>query len=201
MDISAAAGRLLDERDDRPQSAEGWTAVPKPFPSGFSNECVFGEDWYLGCEGYGLRLLPGPTVQFCWGADQSSSCTYGPYTAPVGPWTNVAASYDGTTARIYVNGAQVGSGNPGVFAGPLNTGQGLVIGNLPQGNLPYTGGIDDVRIYNRTLSDDEIAAGAQALPSSKDQCKTGSFDAWGAFKNQGDCVSNVTTGGKNGPGL
>lgn len=27
LDISAAAGRLLDERDDRAQSAEGWTAV------------------------------------------------------------------------------------------------------------------------------------------------------------------------------
>ena len=164
-----------------------------------SNECAFGDDWYLGCEGYGLRLLPGPTLQFCWGADQASSCTYAPFTAPLGAWANVAASYDGVNSRLYVDGTLLGVGAPGGFAGPLNTMQGVVIGNIPQGNLPFTGGIDDVRIFNRTLSDSEIAAAAQALPGSKDQCKQDLFAAWGAFKNQGDCVSFVASGGRNRP--
>jgi hypothetical protein len=38
------------------------------------------------------------------------------------------------------------------------------------------------------------------LPTSKDECKNGGWQTFGVFKNQGDCVSFVTTGGKNPPG-
>jgi hypothetical protein len=37
------------------------------------------------------------------------------------------------------------------------------------------------------------------LPTSKEQCKTGGWQAFGVFKNQGDCVSFVATGGRNQP--
>jgi glucuronoarabinoxylan endo-1,4-beta-xylanase len=39
------------------------------------------------------------------------------------------------------------------------------------------------------------------LPTSKDQCKNGGWKNFTnpAFKNQGDCVSFVATGGKNLP--
>jgi hypothetical protein len=36
-------------------------------------------------------------------------------------------------------------------------------------------------------------------PTSKDQCKNGGWRTFGIFKNQGDCVSFVATGGKNQP--
>ena len=38
-----------------------------------------------------------------------------------------------------------------------------------------------------------------SLPTSKDQCKHGGWQTFGVFKNQGDCVSFVATGGKNQP--
>jgi hypothetical protein len=38
-----------------------------------------------------------------------------------------------------------------------------------------------------------------ALPANKDQCKNGGWQSYGVFKNQGDCVSFVATGGKNPP--
>jgi hypothetical protein len=41
---------------------------------------------------------------------------------------------------------------------------------------------------------------APSLPISKDQCKNAGWRAFGVFKNQGDCVSFVATGGKNPPG-
>jgi hypothetical protein len=44
-----------------------------------------------------------------------------------------------------------------------------------------------------------IVHDAQALPTSKDQCKKGGWKTYGVFKNQGDCVSFVATGGKNPP--
>jgi hypothetical protein len=41
---------------------------------------------------------------------------------------------------------------------------------------------------------------APPVPTSKDQCKMGGWQAFGIFKNQGDCVSFVATGGHNPPG-
>jgi hypothetical protein len=38
-----------------------------------------------------------------------------------------------------------------------------------------------------------------ALPTTKDECKDGGWQSFGVFKNQGDCVSFVATGGKNPP--
>jgi hypothetical protein len=38
-----------------------------------------------------------------------------------------------------------------------------------------------------------------ALPTTKDECKDGGWQSFDVFKNQGDCVSFVTTGGKNPP--
>jgi hypothetical protein len=36
-------------------------------------------------------------------------------------------------------------------------------------------------------------------PTSKEDCKKDGWQAYGIFKNQGDCVSYVATGGKNRP--
>ncbi len=41
---------------------------------------------------------------------------------------------------------------------------------------------------------------AQIFPMTKDECKNDGFERFGIFKNQGDCVSYVATGGTNTPG-
>jgi hypothetical protein len=41
---------------------------------------------------------------------------------------------------------------------------------------------------------------AAALPTSKAQCKNNGWRDFGVFKNQGDCVSFVASGGRNPPG-
>jgi parallel beta-helix repeat protein len=46
----------------------------------------------------------------------------------------------------------------------------------------------------------EFALDARALLASADQCKNGGWQSFGVFKNQGDCVSFVATGGKNAAG-
>jgi hypothetical protein len=46
---------------------------------------------------------------------------------------------------------------------------------------------------------DIVVVDAPALPTSKDQCKKGGWQDFGVFKNQGDCVSFVETGGTNPP--
>jgi hypothetical protein len=46
---------------------------------------------------------------------------------------------------------------------------------------------------------DIVVVDAPGLPTSKDQCTNGDWRNFPGFKNQGDCVSFVATGGKNPP--
>jgi hypothetical protein len=49
------------------------------------------------------------------------------------------------------------------------------------------------------LSGDIVVTDAQPFPTSKAECKNGGWRTFPGFKNQGDCVSFVTTGGKSPP--
>jgi len=73
---------------------------------------------------------------------------------PLNTWTHLAVTHDGTTLRLYVNGAQVGSR---AVAGSLLTSSGAlrIGGNSIWGEF-FQGSIDEVRIYNRALSPGEI---------------------------------------------
>jgi hypothetical protein len=73
---------------------------------------------------------------------------------PLNVWTHLAGTFDGTTLRLYVNGALVAT-NAGSL-GPT-TSASLLIGG--SGDCATTDGlIDEVEIYNRALSDAEVAA-------------------------------------------
>jgi hypothetical protein len=71
-------------------------------------------------------------------------------------WTHLAATYDGTALRLYVNGVQVSSLN---VAGsmPSSTGALKLGGNAVWGEW-FKGKIDDVRVYARALTAGEIQA-------------------------------------------
>jgi hypothetical protein len=49
------------------------------------------------------------------------------------------------------------------------------------------------------LSGDLVVVDAPPLPTSSDQCKNGGWRNFPGFKNEGDCVSFVATGGRNQP--
>ncbi len=67
---------------------------------------------------------------------------------PLNTWSHLAATYDGATMRLYVNGVQVASA---AQTGPIaNSSQPLTIGSN------WSGLIDEVRIYNRALSAGQI---------------------------------------------
>jgi hypothetical protein len=93
------------------------------------------------------------------GAGRDTS-TAGTAALPANKWSHVAATFDGGTLRIYVNGALVGSkalgGSLAVGSGPLKIGGNAVWGEW------FKGLIDDVRVYNRALSTADIAADMNA---------------------------------------
>ena len=72
-----------------------------------------------------------------------------------GAWQHVAATFDGTAHRLYVDGALQGEA-----PGPLRFDPDLHvrIGMKGSGEFPFKGLIDDVRIYSRALSAEEVKA-------------------------------------------
>ena len=77
----------------------------------------------------------------------------------------LAATYDGTTIRLYVNGVQ----EAGNLAGPAaitTNNLALGIGAQADGTSKLQGAMDDVLLYNTALSASEIAALAGAAPGN-----------------------------------
>jgi len=85
------------------------------------------------------------------GSSQSVTGTTGLAT---NTWTHIAVTYDGTTLRFFVNGTQVNSksysGNMYTTTSPLKIGGNAVWGEY------FAGQIDEIRIYNRALTQSEI---------------------------------------------
>ena len=78
----------------------------------------------------------------------------GPNALTLNTWAHLAATYDGATVRLYVNGVQVASraqtGAIVTSANPLQIGGDSIYGQY------FAGRIDEARIYNRALSVTEI---------------------------------------------
>jgi hypothetical protein len=75
---------------------------------------------------------------------------------PLNAWTHLAATYDRTTLRLYVNGAQAGTRS---LTGNLRTSTGVLrIGGNGVWGEWFAGLIDEVRVYNRALTAAEIQA-------------------------------------------
>ena len=74
-----------------------------------------------------------------------------------GAWTHLAATYDGTTLRLFVNGVQAAANAE--RSGPLTPGDGaLTIGGNEMWQEWFAGRIDEVRVYDRPLTAAEVAA-------------------------------------------
>ncbi|MDX2023873.1 MAG: LamG domain-containing protein [Deltaproteobacteria bacterium] len=82
---------------------------------------------------------------------------------PLNTWTHVAVTYDGITAVLYTNGQKTFSSavvaempperGPVIVGGDINSASGV--------SELFVGSLDEVRIYNRVLSDAEIAGVAK----------------------------------------
>lgn len=123
--------------------------------------------WTVTNRGYDLSTntgVSGPVVEFRLGS--AGSC--GGYTTlvstdelPIGEWVHVAGVYDPSNAlRIYINGTMVAEDTTGIPAASCgDSNQEVFVGCRPDGTCSgFDGGVDDIRIYSRALTDDDITA-------------------------------------------
>lgn len=98
-----------------------------------------------------LNLTSAGNFRLQWAGDSVTSSA----TVPLGTWTHLAATYDGTNVRLYMNGQLITTNaksiNWGTFTGALT------IGYSPIGTTEYFDGkLFDVRLYNTNLTDEQV---------------------------------------------
>jgi hypothetical protein len=135
---------------------EGWV-----FPYGFGSPMtIVSKDDGSSSREYLLNLITSGAGQPVFRAHigLSSGFQYidGTRAIPTNTWTHVAMVYDGSSLSIYVNGAlDVTAGAHGLIsATPLP----LLIGAAGPAAWPFTGLIDELSLYRRGLSSEEVAS-------------------------------------------
>lgn len=130
--------------------------------------------------------------------DDSDTGHPGNTTLQTNRWYHVAATWDGTDVRIYVNGVPDNT-LPDTFTSPLTTSnQALYIGGRTTADR-FHGLLDDVRVYNFALTADNIttlATGASGFTDvsvctgfaqqTTNSYHSGSAAHWGDLDNDGD---------------
>ena len=94
---------------------------------------------------------------------------YGPSAVPINTWTHLAGTYDAVNGQsLYLNGVQVAhstnTGSMVISTGPLRFGGNSIFGEF------FLGTIDDVRVYNRALSQPEIQADMNTPVGTEGAC-------------------------------
>jgi len=75
----------------------------------------------------------------------------------LGTWNHIAFTYDGNTEEFYLNGVP-DSAIAAPAAGLCQAAVPVKIGMETSAFLPYTGRLDDIRIYNQALTAAEVAS-------------------------------------------
>ncbi len=154
-------------------------------PTAFGQRGIAGwGNYWVGNQNNAFRLdSGGGLVNYWWGNDLVTGSR--PNEISIGgPWAHVAATYDGVTRRIWVNGAVAASDTN---RGPVNvTGNDFTIGKTV-GDEWFAGLLDDVTIYDRSLSSSEIAS-LMAAPG-------GGFGVTSVSGTFGTPLTLATTGG------
>lgn len=70
-------------------------------------------------------------------------------------WAHLVLTWDNGDYAGYINGELVASGDYGAFS---HAGESLQVANTSAGGQGFAGAVDDLRLYNRSLSAEEIAA-------------------------------------------
>ena len=105
-----------------------------------------------GCNFFHLQLHSGGNIAF-W---NDAGITYFPIISqsPTGVWRHIAISVKSGNSKLYVDGIEVGSVS--MAFSNITKATELHIGNGHQNGRFFNGIIDEVRIYNRALTADEI---------------------------------------------
>jgi hypothetical protein len=160
------ADDLLGFDSNLPQGASARTMTLWVEPAAGPVATFFNYGSFVAHERFGLLLDSNKDYFVGEGSD-----LLGNVNLATGPWHHVAASYDGTTMTLYVDGVLDKAAT--LQATLATLGSRFAIGHTVTtvGREPFNGKISDIRVYNRVLSAGEVAqlatfSGGAANPES-----------------------------------
>jgi hypothetical protein len=114
-------------------------------------------------------------------------------TLTAGAWNHVAARWDGTTARLYLNGAQVDSGSS---SGALASGGSIFeLGDRLSGGRAFKGGIDDCFVWASDIGSTSVAGIAAG---TADPATLSPGFSWRLEEGSGTATADGSGGGNTG---
>ncbi|MFE0705294.1 LamG-like jellyroll fold domain-containing protein [Streptomyces sp. NPDC058872] len=145
--VDPASTKTVSVLSQTPDTASPWTKKYSPFI------ISYGGRW-------SLRVF---STEGAWSREAITTDSY-----PKGVWTHVAGVHDATAKRVYlyVNGKQTASvdaGTPWSSNGPMEIGRTVYADNFVDN---FQGSIDEVSVWQRVLTPQEIADEAKLLVSA-----------------------------------
>jgi len=111
-----------------------------------------------------------------------------------GEWHHYAATFDrDDVAKVYLDGKLVSVHNIQDKAGSLGDKKVMLIGT---GDVPFEGAIDDLRLYRRLLSEDEIRR-IMTMPGKDGPVGKDALIAWWKFDETGGTTREDSSGNNN----
>lgn len=115
-------------------------------------------------------------------------------------WHYVIGTYDGTTARLFVDGAQVAT--TAATGSIISSTQNLRFGARTTSNNYWPGNLDDIRLYNRAITANEVAAlYKQYDPALRTDAGQSGLGGWwkldGNYKDSSPYGGDVTVAGSS----
>ncbi|MFZ4401776.1 MAG: LamG-like jellyroll fold domain-containing protein [Bacteroidales bacterium] len=178
-------------------SIEAWIKASSYGTNVWDNYIVGKDDWSNASAGYSLRCGASGKLSFnfssgggAWKEVVSTTMM------PTNVWTHVAATFDGTSLKIYINGVLSGSLS---YSGAINPSTyNLNIGSVPytaQGGRLFAGKIDQVEIWNKALSAAQVFQYMNCPPLGTE---TGLVAFWDFEAGSGNTVTDLTANHNNG---
>ena len=139
-----------------PQSFNNnWTYCCWIYNDDSGGRSIFYGDFSLPNTGnISIEKTTGEKVRFYWN-NGSPDVTFNNSIIPVGKWTHLAITYNGTAVTVYINGIQTDTRN-GTLTSVIKTGLYYIGRDGRTGTTAFKGKMNDFRIYDECLSQKQI---------------------------------------------
>ncbi|MFL2570399.1 MAG: LamG-like jellyroll fold domain-containing protein [Parvicellaceae bacterium] len=149
--------------------------------------------------GYMLRCGASGTLDFNWGDNSAwNDCSSSSGALTLNTWQHVAATYDGATIKLYVDGSLVAS-QADVFTGQSSD-NNIMIGNSEYSPSRYfPGAIDEVRVWKHSRTARDIQALMNRdLAVAQIGSASGLVGYWNMNEGVGQAIEDLSGNGGDG---
>ena len=135
-----AGSALVTDNSDFDMTGQAFCFEAWLYTTSDGEQSIFNRVVGEGASGFSLQRLQGGEVLFSFGDSWNAGGNI-----PLNQWVHVAATYDGTTRRLFIDGVLIGSNSSGEWS---NEDTDLAIGHRPTDirEFYWEGWIDSVRV-------------------------------------------------------